>query len=96
MHNVKIEEENYFYFFEHFHKAFRGEKRIEDPSVLRSHPTEEIIAYCSSCQDKLCKICFQFESPSDSFFTEVKKNKLIQYYPTFKWKAICVIDTDCY
>ena len=93
--NVKIEEVSCFYFWDHFYKAFKKKEPIKSASVLRSHSSEEVIAYCCSCQDKIRKLCCQFESLSDSFFTEAKKN-FIQYYPVVKWKGVCVIDINCY
>ena len=76
--NDKIEEVSCFYFCNHFYKSFKKREPIKSASMLRSHPTEEVIAYCCSCQDKVRKICCQFESLSDSFFMEAKKI-LIQY-----------------
>ena len=76
--NDKIEEVSCFYFCNHFYKAYKKREPIKSASMLRSHPTAEVIAYCCSCQDKVRKICCQFESLSDSFFMEAKKI-LIQY-----------------
>ena len=72
--NMKLDEVSCLYFCDHFYKAFKKKQTIKGASILRSHPNEEVIAYCSSCHKKNCKICCQFESLSDSFFAEAKKN----------------------
>ena len=78
--NMKLDEVSCFYFCDHFYKAFKKKQTVKDASVLRTHPIEEVIGYCCSCQKKICKLCCQFESLSDSFFVEAKKI-LIQYCP---------------
>ena len=55
-------------------KLLRKKKQQKVVSILRTHPTEEVIAYCSSFQKKICKLCCQFESLCDSFFCGSKKN----------------------
>ena len=71
--NIKLGEGSCFYFCDHFYKAFKKKRTTKGASILRSHPNEEVVAYCSSCHNKICKICCQLESLSDSFFAEAKK-----------------------
>ena len=90
--NMKLDEVSCFYFCDHFYKAFKKKQTVKGASILRSHPNEEVIAYCSSCHKKNFKICCQLESLSDSFFAEAKKI-LIQRYSQVK--GVYVIDINC-
>ena len=93
--NVKIKETSCFTFAIIFIRLLKKKESMKGASVLRLRPSEEVIAYCANCKDIIFKICRQFEPLSDSFFIEAKKN-LIQYYPTIKWKGVCVIELNCY
>ena len=68
MFHIKIEEVSCFYFCDHFYKAFRKKEPIKTASVLRSHPLDEVIDFCCSCQEKIRNICCKIESLSNSFF----------------------------
>ena len=90
--NMKLDEVSCFYFCDHFYKAFKKKQTIKGASILRSHPAENVIAYCSNCCKKIRKISCQLESLSYNFFAEAKK-KLIQYYPLVK--GVYIIDNNC-
>ena len=79
--NVKIWEVSCFYFYPHFHRAFKGKNIIKDSVVLELYPYEEIIACCCACHKEISLIiCSKFEDNlSDSFFHEIKK-LFIQYF----------------
>ena len=68
---------------------------IKNASAFQSHLHEEAIAYCYECQKQIRSICSKFESLSDSYFNEAKKN-LIQYFSVVKYKRVCVIDIQCF
>lgn len=63
---------------------------MQGASVLRSRLNEEVIAYCSSCQNKIRNFCWKFEGLSDNFFNGSKN------YPIVKWKGVCVIELNCH
>ena len=67
---IKLGEVSCFYFCDHFNKAFKKKRTIKGASSLRSHPNEEVVAYCSSCHKKFVRSAVNL---SDSFFAEAKK-----------------------
>ena len=50
----------------------KKKKSMQGASVLHSRLNKEVIAYCSSCQNKIRNFCWKFEGLSDSFFNGSK------------------------
>ena len=63
-----------------FFKAFKYKERIKNASVLRNHPTKEVLCYCEGFQKKIKKYLCVYDTLSDEFFFEGRK-LLMPYFP---------------